>query len=67
MVKFEPGKKQKIDQAFDDISLIFFKDIPQLPPVAEKPLHHKNSSGAIDEQDYLAYVMFNKVLKLITK
>ena len=54
----------KINQVFGDISLILFGDPAQLPPVADKPLYHNKPTGAIGEQGYLAYLMFNKVIKL---
>ena len=35
-----------------------------LPPVADKPLYHSKPSGVIGEQGHLAYLMFDKVVKL---
>ena len=46
------------------ISMILIGDPGQLPPVADKPLHHVQPSYAIGEQGYLTYHMFDKVVKL---
>lgn len=51
----------KINQVFGGISLILFGDPAQLPPVADKPLYQNKPTGALDEQGYLAYLMFSNV------
>ena len=48
----------------DGISMILIGDPGQLPPVADKPLHHAQPSNAIGEQGYLTHHMFDKVMKL---
>ena len=45
-------------------SLILIGDPGQLPPVADKPLYHAKPSNDIGEGGYLAYKMFDKVVKL---
>ena len=52
------------DKAFGGKSLILTGDPGQLPPVANKPLHHAKPSNAVGEQGYQAYHMFDKVVKL---
>ena len=52
------------DHIFGGISLIFFGDPAQLPPVGDKPLYHSLPSGIIAEQGHLAYLMFRKEVKL---
>jgi len=44
--------------------MILIGDPGQLPPVADKPLHHAQPSNAIGEQGYLTYHMFDKVVKI---
>lgn len=45
-------------------SIILVGDPAQLPPVADKPLYHTKPSGPIGEQGHIAYLMFDKVVKL---
>ena len=52
------------DQPFGGFSLILTGDPGQLPPVGDKPLYHAKPSNNIGEQGYLAYRMFDKVIKL---
>ena len=54
----------KIDEVFGGKSIILVGDPGQLPPVADKPLYHSRPSSSIGEQGYLAYFMFNNVVKL---
>lgn len=52
------------DELFGGKSIILVGDPGQLPPVADKPLYHSNPSNSLQEQGYLAYFMFNTVVKL---
>ena len=53
------------DELFGGKSIILVGADPgQLPPVADKPLYHSKSSNSLQEQGYLAYFMFNTVVKL---
>ena len=52
------------DEVFGNVSIILIGDPAQLPPVADKPLYHAKPSGVIGEQGHLAYLMFDKVVKL---
>jgi hypothetical protein len=52
------------DEVFGNKSIILVGDPAQLPPVADKPLYHTKPSGIIAEQGHLAYLMFDKVVKL---
>lgn len=52
------------DKVFGNVSIILIGDPAQLPPVADKPLYHVKPSGVIGEQGHLAYLMFDKVVKL---
>ena len=49
---------------FGGKSLILIGDPGQLPPVADKLLHHSKPSNSIGEQGFHAYKMFDKVIKL---
>ena len=52
------------DQPFGGISLILTGDPGRLPPVADKPLYYAKPNNNMKEQGYLAYRMFDKVIKL---
>ena len=52
------------DKLFGGKSLILFGDPGQLPPVGDKPLFHSQPSNEIGQQGYIAYMMFDKVIKL---
>ena len=52
------------DELFGGKSIILVGDPGQLPHVADKPLYHSNPSNSLQEQGYLAYFMFNTVVKL---
>ena len=52
------------DEIFGGKSIILVGDPAQLPPVADKPLYHTKPSGPIGEQGQIAYLMFDKVVKL---
>lgn len=52
------------DKLFGGISFTFFGDPAQLPPVGDKTLYHSMPSGIIPEQGHLAYLTFDKVVKL---
>ena len=45
-------------------SIFLVGDPAQLPPVADKPLYHTKPSRPIGEQGHIAYLMFDKVVKL---
>ena len=52
------------DKMFGRMSLILVGDPGQLPPVADKPLYHAKPSNDIGLQGCIAYMMFDKVVKL---
>ena len=52
------------DEVFGNKSIILVGDPAQLPPVADKPLYHAKPTGIIAEQGHIAYLMFNRVVKL---
>ena len=52
------------DEVFGNVSIIVIGDPAQLPPVADRPLYRAKPSGVIGEQGHLAYLMFDKVVKL---
>lgn len=53
------------DKVFGNKSIILAGNPAQLLPVADKPLYHAKPTGIIAEQGHLvAYLMFNKVVKL---
>jgi len=52
------------NELFGGKSIILVGDPGQLPPVADKPLYHSKPSCLLQEQGYLAYFMFNTVVKL---
>ena len=52
------------DDVFGGKSIILVGDTAQLPPVADKPLHHKKPSGPIGVQGHLSCLMFDKVVRL---
>ena len=51
------------DQLFGGKSIISVGDPAQLPPVADKLLYHSKPSSSLQQQGYLAYFMFNTVVK----
>ena len=52
------------DEIFGGKSITLVGDPAQLPPVADKPLYHTKPSGPIGEQGHVAYLMFDKVIRL---
>ena len=52
------------DKMFGGFSIILVGDPGQLPPVADKPLYHAKPSNETGQQGYIAYMMFDKVVKL---
>ena len=56
--------KGHYDLPFGGFSIILTGDPGQLPPVGDKPIYHAKPSNNIGEQGYLAYRMFDKVVKL---
>lgn len=52
------------DKMFGGLSIILVGDPGQLPPVADKPLYHAKPSNETGQQGYIAYMMFDKVVKL---
>ena len=56
--------KGHYDLPFGGFSIILTGDPGQLPPVGDKPIYHAKPSNNIAEQGYLAYRMFDKVVKL---
>ena len=51
------------DKVFGNVSIILIGDPAQFPPVTDKPLYH-SKPGVIGEKGHLAYLMFDKVVKL---
>ena len=52
------------DEIFGGKSIILVGDPAQLPPVTDKPSYHTKPTGPIGEQGNIAYLMFDKVVRL---
>ena len=52
------------DEILGGKSIILVGDPAQLPPVADKPLYHTKPTRPIGEQGNIAYLMFDKVVRL---